>query len=173
MCGLAGWLNWSGRPDATAVERMTTALAHRGPDAAGLHAKGPIALGHRRLSIIDVAVNNNQPLADQDEKLWIVFNGEIYNFRDIRRDLEGHGTRFRTQGDTEVIIEAYRRWGVDCLARFNGMFAFALWDEDRRELFVARDRAGEKPFFFSELTDGRRMAALSSRPSRKLCGGTP
>lgn len=148
MCGIAGWLDWEAPVEAQLVRRITDALAHRGPDAAGVKQLGPLVLGHRRLSIIDTATTNDQPLSDTTGDYWIVFNGEIYNFLELRRELESHGSKFKTQGDTEVILEAYKRWGVECLSKLNGMFSFAIWDILKQRLFLARDRMGEKPLFY-------------------------
>jgi asparagine synthase (glutamine-hydrolysing) len=145
---------------------MTDRLAHRGPDASGVEELGPVVLGHRRLSVIDVSEANNQPLFDVAHTVAIAFNGEIYNFREIRAELERSGARFRTQGDTEVVVEAYKRWGDDCLLRFNGMFAFALWDIRRQRLLLARDRAGEKPLFYAELPGGGLAFASEPRALR-------
>jgi asparagine synthase (glutamine-hydrolysing) len=133
------------------LEAMRDAMRHRGPDDAGLHwsADGRVALAHRRLSIIDLSPLGHQPMADPSGELWIVFNGEIYNYRELKAELAGLGHRFRSASDTEVILEAYRRWGLECLSRLNGMFAFALYDAPARRLFLARDRAGEKPLFYS------------------------
>jgi asparagine synthase (glutamine-hydrolysing) len=130
-------------------------MQHRGPDGAGewWSADGCVGLGHRRLAIVDLSLRGQQPMHDSAGELTIVFNGEIYNFTDLRQELFEKGHVFRSAGDTEVILAAYREWGVDCLTRLNGMFAFALYDVRQRKLFVARDRAGEKPFFYS-LTDG-------------------
>ncbi|KPP96589.1 XrtA/PEP-CTERM system amidotransferase [Erythrobacter sp. HL-111] len=155
MCGIAGLFHAeTPRPvDPVRVERMCDALAHRGPDGAGVWTGPGVGLGHRRLSVIDLA-GSPQPMHSADGRCVIVFNGEIYNFRDLRRELEGEGARFRTTGDTEVILAAYRRWGVDCLERLDGMFAFALYDLDRRALFLARDRFGVKPLFLAPLSDG-------------------
>jgi len=133
---------------------MNDRLVHRGPDAEGIVTRGPATLASRRLSIIDVSDAANQPMSDHTGHFWIVFNGEIYNFLELRKELATHGSRFQTQSDTEVILEAYKRWDVDCLQRLNGMFAFALWDEDRQRLFLARDRAGEKPLYYQWLPDG-------------------
>jgi len=152
MCGICGWLSWEREPDATVVRAMTDTLVHRGPDAGGVKALGPVVLGHRRLSIIDLAATNDQPLADHEGRAWIAFNGEIYNFKRVRRELEALGHRFRTQGDTEVILEAWKRWGVACLERLEGMFAFALWDVAEQTLLLARDRLGEKPLFWAEIS---------------------
>ena len=154
MCGIVGWLSSSHTIDARILRAMTDALAHRGPDAAGLHINGRIGLGHRRLSVIDTAETANQPMHDGDGACVLVFNGEIYNFRELRADLERHGHRFRTRSDTEVILEAYKRHGAACVERFNGMFAFALWDTRQQRLFLARDRAGEKPLFYAQTPAG-------------------
>ncbi len=154
MCGICGKLSWTEPPDRGVVERMTAKLAHRGPDAQGFLFRGPIAFGHRRLSVIEPSAASDQPMADVDERCWIIFNGEIYNFREVRRELEGLGARFRTGSDTEVILEAYKRWGIAGLERLNGMFAFALWDEPARRLLLARDRLGKKPLFYAPLADG-------------------
>jgi asparagine synthase (glutamine-hydrolysing) len=166
MCGIAGALAWRSAPDREVVRRMTCALAHRGPDGDGLYADGPIALGHRRLAVIDPSDAGLQPMADGGHRCWIVFNGEIYNFRELRRELEADGSRFRTRTDTEVILEAYKRWDVDCLARLNGMFAFALWDAARERLWLVRDRAGEKPLFYQLTPDG--LVFASDLPALSL-----
>jgi asparagine synthase (glutamine-hydrolysing) len=148
MCGIAGWLDWESPVNPQLVQKITDALSHRGPDASGVKELGPIVLGHRRLSIIDTASTNDQPLSDTSNDYWIVFNGEIYNYLELRRQLESHGSKFRTQGDTEVILEAYKHWGAECLGRLNGMFSFALWDARTQRLLIARDRLGEKPLFY-------------------------
>jgi len=155
MCGIAGIFHAeTPKPvDPARVERMCDALAHRGPDGAGVWTDHGVGLGHRRLSIIDLA-GSPQPMHSADGRAVIVFNGEIYNFRELRRELEQAGFAFRTAGDTEVILAAYQRWGPDCLARLDGMFAFALFDRDRRQLFLARDRFGVKPLFCAHLSDG-------------------
>jgi len=151
MCGICGWLSWERTPDPAIVRAMTDSLVHRGPDAGGVKALGPVVLGHRRLSIIDLAASNDQPLADHEDRAWIAFNGEIYNFKRVRSELEGLGHRFRTHGDTEVILEAWKRWGPACVERLEGMFAFALWDVREQSLLLARDRLGEKPLFWAEI----------------------
>ena len=132
---------------------MCDAIAHRGPDGSGVWTAPGVGLGHRRLSIIDLA-GSPQPMVSADERAVIVFNGEIYNFRELRRELEGFGARFRTEGDTEVILAAYQQWGEDCPAHLNGMFAFAIYDRAERTLFLARDRLGVKPLFYTQLSDG-------------------
>ncbi len=155
MCGIAGIFHGpTSKPiDPRRVERMCDALVHRGPDGAGVWTDHGIGLGHRRLSIIDLE-GSPQPMHSADKRAVIVFNGEIYNYRELRRELEGEGVRFNTGGDTEVILAAYQRWGINCLERLNGMFAFALWDIEKRELLLARDRLGVKPLFLAELSDG-------------------
>lgn len=155
MCGIAGIFHCGTmKPvDPARVEVMCDAIAHRGPDGYGVwHAPG-VALGHRRLSIIDIA-GSPQPMHSADGRAVIVFNGEIYNFRELRRELEGLGATFRTDGDTEVILAAWQQWGTDCLSRLNGMFAFALYDRAQRTLLLARDRVGVKPLFMAHLADG-------------------
>ena len=155
MCGIAGIFHY-GTPkpvDPLRVERMCDALVHRGPDGAGVWTDAGIGLGHRRLSVIDLE-GSPQPMPSADGRAMLVFNGEIYNYRELRRELEGQGARFRTDGDSEVILAAWQRWGVDCLERLNGMFAFAIYDLDRKELFLARDRLGVKPLFMAPLSDG-------------------
>lgn len=144
------------REGAASRERLEAAMEavrHRGPDEAGVHCDGSIGLGHRRLSIIDVS-EGQQPMADARGTVWITYNGEIYNFAAIRQELEGAGVRFRTHSDTEVLLEAYRAKGRACLEDFRGMFAFALWDTTRRELFLARDRLGVKPLYTAETPTG-------------------
>ena len=144
MCGICGYVG-AGKPST--LEAMSALLAHRGPDAAGIYTGETVGLAHRRLSIIDLA-SGQQPMNDEDGNV-LVFNGEIYNFQEIRRELETFGHRFVTRSDTEVLLRAYRQWGRECLQRLRGMFAFALWDAGRRELFVARDRVGIKPLYYA------------------------
>jgi asparagine synthase (glutamine-hydrolysing) len=149
VCGICGRLELEpGRPAvAEPVGWMAGRLAHRGPDDATLWHEGPVALGHRRLSIIDID-GGRQPISNEAEDVQVVFNGEIYNFRELGTELRGKGHRFRTRSDTEVIVHAYEEWGTDLLPRLDGMFAFALWDRTRQRLFLARDRLGIKPLFF-------------------------
>jgi asparagine synthase (glutamine-hydrolysing) len=150
MCGICGMvaLDHEGRADARLVQAMADSIRHRGPDDEGLYAGGQAALGHRRLSIIDLA-GGKQPIGNEDGTVWIVFNGEIYNFRELRRDLEGKGHRFQTHSDTEVIVHLYEQYGPDAVSRLQGMFAFAIWDERARTLFLARDRVGIKPLYYT------------------------
>ncbi|KLE35420.1 XrtA/PEP-CTERM system amidotransferase [Aurantiacibacter luteus] len=155
MCGIAGLFHTGTiKPvDPARVQRMCDVLAHRGPDGSGVWSAPGVGLGHRRLSIIDLA-GSPQPMHSGDGRCTIVFNGEIYNFRELRRELEESGAQFRTDGDTEVILAAWERWGEDCVSHLNGMFAFALYDRRDRTLFLARDRLGVKPLFLAELSDG-------------------
>lgn len=153
MCGIAGLCDLSGRPaSAVRVREMCDLIAHRGPDDSGVWASGPTALGHRRLSIIDVSPRGRNPMANEDESVWLVFNGEIYNHRDLRRTLDREH-RFRSETDSEVLLHLYEERGIECLADLNGMFAFALWDAPRRRLVLARDRFGVKPLYYTRLGD--------------------
>ena len=157
MCGIVGRLNFDGSPvDVAELSAARDKLSNRGPDGAGTWAEYSVGLAHRRLSILDLSDRGAQPMRSADGSLVITYNGEIYNFRDVREQLLAVGHRFATQTDTEVILAAYREWGMDCLQRFNGMFAFGLWDADRRSLFLARDRIGVKPLYYS--LDRRRVA---------------
>jgi asparagine synthase (glutamine-hydrolysing) len=138
---------------------MTDAIAHRGPDGEGHLVTGPVALGHRRLSIIDLSAAADQPLANEDQTVHVIYNGEIYNFREIRSELEARGHRFASQTDSEVIVHGYEEWGTECLARFNGMFAFALWDSRLQRLWLVRDRIGVKPLFYAVSPDAIRFGS--------------
>lgn len=150
MCGIAGIFNLDGRPVAqTHLRRMTDAIAHRGPDGEGFFADSFIGMGHRRLSILDLSPSGHQPMMEASGRFIIVYNGEVYNFQELRIELEAKGHRFRSRTDTEVVLGAYAEWGADCLNRFNGMFAFAIWDKRDNELFLARDRYGIKPLYYS------------------------
>jgi asparagine synthase (glutamine-hydrolysing) len=149
MCGIAGRVNHSAPVDRAEIFRMTELLAHRGPDDHGYHLRTRVGLGHRRLSIIDLA-GGRQPLANEDDTVWIVFNGEIYNHVALRRELLARGHRFRTHSDTEAIVHAYEEWGADCAKRLRGMFAFAIWDERQQRLTLVRDRMGIKPLYYAQ-----------------------
>jgi asparagine synthase (glutamine-hydrolysing) len=168
MCGIAGYIfrDRDARVDPAVIKTMTDALAHRGPDGEGDWIAGPVGLGHRRLAIIDLATGA-QPMANEDETLWIVCNGEIYNYVELRRDLVRHHT-FRTQSDTEVILHLYEELGERCLERLNGMFAFAIWDDRRQRLFLARDRLGIKPLYW---TLAPRHLAFASEIKALLAAG--
>jgi asparagine synthase (glutamine-hydrolysing) len=148
MCGICGKLHFDRQStDEESLSRMMAAMRHRGPDGAGIFRSGPIGLGHVRLSIIDLEYGA-QPIANEDGSVWIVFNGEIYNYQDLRRALSAAGHVFRTQSDTEVIVHLYEEHGPDCVAQLRGMFAFAIWDAPRQRLLLARDRVGIKPLYF-------------------------
>ncbi|MGQ9687995.1 MAG: asparagine synthase (glutamine-hydrolyzing) [Desulfobaccales bacterium] len=155
MCGFCGVLNFDKEPPVSQEElaTMTATLRHRGPDDLGYFFSGPIALGHRRLSIIDLATGH-QPLSNEDGSIWIAYNGELYNYQEMRADLEKAGHRFATRSDTEVVVHAYEEYGPKCLKAMNGMFAFALWDGPRRRLLLARDRVGIKPLYYARLPRG-------------------
>jgi asparagine synthase (glutamine-hydrolysing) len=184
MCGIAGVARWDGRPiERSLLKRMADTLVHRGPDEEGLYRNraaarnefapnadshgAAIGLAHRRLSIIDLSTGQ-QPLSNEDGTVWIVFNGEIYGYQPLRRELMQLGHRFRTNCDTEVIVHAYEQWGTDCLRHLNGMFAFAIWDEPRQQLFMARDRLGKKPLFYcampNEFVFGSELKAILAHP---------
>lgn len=148
MCGISGTINLDGRPASEAeLSAMNLAQAHRGPDGEGVWTSGAVGLAHRRLSIIDVG-GGAQPLSNEDGSVWITFNGEIYNFKELRAELEGKGHVFKTQTDTEAIVHLYEEAGAACVGRLNGMFAFAIFDVKRRSLLLARDRAGKKPLLY-------------------------
>ena len=164
MCGVAGILNLDGQPcDRDDLTRFTDSLYHRGPDGAGVHVDGPLGLGHRRLAILDLSEAGHQPMACLGRRYWITYNGEVYNFLELRRELEAEGHAFVSETDTEVIVAAYHRWGSECVHRFNGMWAFAIWDTERRELFLSRDRFGVKPLRY--LSEPRRFAFASETKS--------
>src|SRR5712692_11205731 len=150
MCGIVGHFACDGHLRSVDLfRRLVATLAHRGPDGAAWWADGPFFFGHRRLAIIDLS-QGKQPMATDDGALVVTFNGEIYNYLELRRELQAHGHVFHTQSDTEVLLHGYRQWGRDMPARLKGMFAFALADRGRRQLFLARDRFGEKPLFYVE-----------------------
>ena len=147
MCGITGILNHQGQVHRDQIEIMTSSLSHRGPDGEGLWIKGNVALGHRRLAIIDLATGQ-QPLCNEDQTVWVTFNGEIYNYLDLRKELIQKGHRFKTQSDTEVIVHAYEEWGDRCVEKFRGMFAFGIVDLNNKNLFLARDHLGIKPLYY-------------------------
>ncbi|CDF85432.1 asparagine synthase [Pseudomonas knackmussii B13] len=170
MCGIAGELRFDNQPaDLAAVERITHHLSPRGPDAWGFHSQGPIAFGHRRLKIMDLAERSAQPMVDADLGLSLVFNGALYNYPELRRELEALGYRFFSSGDTEVLLKGYHAWGKDLLPRLNGMFAFAIWERDAQRLFIARDRLGIKPLYLTR--DAKRLRFASSLPALLQGGG--
>ncbi len=168
MCGISGFLSLADqRADAEIVRRMTAMLRHRGPDDEGFYVSGPVALGHRRLRIIDLETGQ-QPIANETGTVQVILNGEIYNFAEVRTLLLKKGHRFKTRSDTEVIVHAYEEFGEECVAHFNGMFSFALWDEERETLFLARDRMAKNP-----CTIRSNPAGSSSVPNSGRCSNTP
>lgn len=169
MCGLSGEINFDGKPaDAGALQRMTEALAPRGPDGAGIVLRGPVGLGHRRLKIIDLSEKAQQPMIDADLGITLAFNGCIYNYPELREELIGLGYRFFSHGDTEVIIKAWHAWGDRCVDRFKGMFAFVLHERDSGRLVIARDRFGIKPLYLAE--KGKRLRFASTLPALLAAG---
>lgn len=161
MCGIVGFINFNGHPRVEArarIKRMADSIIHRGPDEEGFYVDDHVAFGHRRLSIIDLS-SGQQPMSALNGQVQIVFNGEIYNFQEIRAKLEARGHRFRTHCDTEVILNGYLEWGEHCIERLNGMFAFAIWDARNRRLVLARDRVGKKPLYY--VRKGTRIAFAS------------
>jgi asparagine synthase (glutamine-hydrolysing) len=174
MCGISGF--YSALSDTTvALEQVTRSvarLAHRGPDDSGVeivNAGGPqVVFGHRRLSILDLSMAGHQPMRDPVSGNWIVFNGEIYNFRNLRLELEAKGHRFVSQCDTEVILKGYSEWNVGCWRRLRGIFAFGLWDAKYKELYLVRDHLGVKPLYFARTEQG---LAFASEVRAILAGG--
>jgi asparagine synthase (glutamine-hydrolysing) len=169
MCGICGIFDLSGKPiDRALLAKMNSVIRHRGPDGEGELVDNEVGLGHRRLSIIDVG-GGAQPIGNEDGKIQIVFNGEIYNFIELHDELVKLGHQFKTRSDTEVIVHAYEQWGSGCVKRFNGMFAFAIWDARRRELFLARDHLGIKPLYYlqlgSQLLFGSEIKTLLQHPA--------
>ncbi|MGZ4062929.1 MAG: asparagine synthetase B family protein, partial [Bacteroidia bacterium] len=150
MCGIAGIFHFDGQrsADPARLKRMTDCIAYRGPDAEGFYTEKQIGLGHRRLSIIDLS-GGAQPMYNDDSSIVIVLNGEIYNYIELREELKTKGYHFKTTSDTEVVIRAYEEWGVQCQDKFNGMWAFAIWDSKQQQLFISRDRIGEKPLHYA------------------------
>jgi len=163
MCGIAGAIGQLDMVTKQLVESMVCALAHRGPDDNGSHivhdGETAVGLGNTRLAILDLSSAGHQPMVDQDTSNWITYNGEVFNFGDIRRDLESMGVRFHSDTDTEVVLKAYARLGPACVERFRGMFAFAIWDNERRELFLCRDRLGLKPLYYTQARGGLLFAS--------------
>ncbi|MBL8092434.1 MAG: asparagine synthetase B, partial [Anaerolineales bacterium] len=160
MCGISGLFDTRGKQDYSRdlISRINDIQLHRGPDEAGIHLEPGLALGHRRLSIIDLATGQ-QPLVNEDGSVCVVFNGEIYNFVELKKELESLGYAFKTESDTEVILAAYDKWGEDFQFKLNGMWALAIWDGHERKMFVSRDRFGVKPMIY--LFDGKRFAFAS------------
>ena len=172
MCGITGIYGFDERCEIpkSLIQKMANTMVHRGPDDFGYYLNENVALGHRRLSIIDLKTGK-QPMSDKNGDIWIVFNGEIYNFRELRKDLERKGYTFKTQSDTEVIIYCYEEYGLNCLKRFNGMFAFAIYDKIKKRLFLARDRLGIKPLYYTvtnkEIVFASEIKAILKHPNVK------
>lgn len=152
MCGIVGIVENKKQIDESILRKMRDTLSHRGPDDSGIwtNSNKTIGLAHRRLSILDLSQTGHQPMSDERGDVWITYNGETYNFIEIKKELETKGYRFRSSTDTEVILYAYKEWGVECVNKFNGMFAFGIYDKRKKQLFMARDRAGKKPFYYAE-----------------------
>jgi asparagine synthase (glutamine-hydrolysing) len=170
VCGITGVFNLNGEPVSPVVLRkMTDAIAHRGPDGEGFYIDSFVGLGNRRLAIIDLSPAGHQPMVTRDGRYALVYNGEIYNFQELRAELEALGYQFHSRTDTEVVLHAYAEWGEGSLERFNGMFAFAIWDKERQELFLARDRFGVKPLYYtlqgSSLLFGSEVKAILAHPT--------
>lgn len=170
MCGIAGILNLDGAPASpVTLQAMTDVIAHRGPNGEGHWVQGPIGLGHRRLAIIDLSPAGHQPMQTADGRFIILYNGEVYNFREIRAELETKGYQFHSQTDSEVVLNAFSEWGTECLSRFNGMFAFAIWDVKEQSLFLARDRYGIKPLYWAKFGNailfGSEVKAILAHPA--------
>src|SRR6266478_9439754 len=172
MCGIAGQYNFQRREpvERTTLVRMARSIAHRGPDDEGYFIAGPVGLGFRRLSIIDLA-GGHQPMSDAEETVWIIFNGEIYNYRELRAELRSKGHQFRTNSDTEVIIHGYKEWGTDVFNHLNGMFGLAIWDVNKKRLVVARDAMGIKLIYYKidsgSLTFGSEIRAILAAEDSK------
>ncbi len=172
MCGITGLFNFSGSAASDdVIKSMTDAIKHRGPDGEGFFREGNMALGHRRLSIIDLSEKGSQPMKDENASVIIAYNGEVYNFKDIRKELKEKGYDFRSETDTEVVLYAYKEWGISCIRRFNGMFAFALWDRKNKKGYLARDRYGIKPLYYykdgEKLVFGSEIKAILKHPEIK------
>src|SRR5437588_1338252 len=170
MCGICGKLNFepAAKVSPSLIKSMADRISHRGPDDEGYFVSGPVGLGFRRLSIIDLA-GGHQPMSDADEKVWVILNGEIYNFKELRAELEEKGHRFRTNSDTEVIVHGYKEWGADVFNHLNGMFGLAIWDVARQRLVVARDAMGIKLVYYravnGQLSFGSEIRAVLAADS--------
>ena len=162
MCGIAGIVDLNGRPvEKMNIKRMTDAIKHRGPDGEGQWTQDNVGLGHRRLAIIDLTEAASQPMFSSDGRFVIIYNGELYNYRELRKRLQNLGHQFQTNSDTEVLMAALITWQEAALKEFNGMFAFALYDSIQGKLFIARDRTGEKPLFYSIQNDGIYFSSMN------------
>jgi asparagine synthase (glutamine-hydrolysing) len=164
MCGITGFIGFE---DKTILKRMCDIIHHRGPNDRGIYSDNNVSLGSLRLSIIDLA-SGHQPIHNEDESVWITYNGEIYNYLVLKKELETLGHRFYTDTDTEVIVHAYEEYGEKCVEKLRGMFAFALWDSDKKQVLLARDRMGIKPLYY--YFDGERLIFASEIKPILLCG---
>jgi asparagine synthase (glutamine-hydrolysing) len=174
MCGIAGIFSYKGVADPKTLGRMSDALAHRGPDGSGVYTGNNIAVAHRRLSIIDLSEAAAQPISNEDDSLVLVFNGEIYNYRELREELTSIGHKFKSVTDSEVILHSYEEWGKDCLKRFNGMWAFVILDLNNNRMFCSRDRFGIKPFYYMETPEAFYFASeIKAFHEAGLCCGSP
>lgn len=173
MCGICGQYNYGKDDpiDPMIIQRMMDSISHRGPDDSGMHIAGPVGLGFRRLSILDLSSAGHQPMSDPAKSVWVIFNGEIYNFRELRKELEEKGHVFASNADTEVIVHGYKQWGDAVLERFNGMFGLAIWDASKKRLLLARDPMGIKPLYFA-LIGGSLVFGSEIRPIRAALSGT-
>ena len=174
MCGVTGFINYDGSPaSAVILKKMTDAIAHRGPDGEGQWVEGNVGIGHRRLAILDLSPAGHQPMVSADHRWVLSYNGEVYNYRELRADLEAEGVWFRSQTDTEVVLYALSTWGTDAFLKFNGMFALALWDRKEQSLLLARDRYGIKPLYYARQGNifafGSEQKAITAQPGfRKI-----
>src|SRR4029450_223443 len=172
MCGIAGQFNFHRREpvERETIVRMARSIAHRGPDDEGFFIAGPVGLGFCRLSIIDLA-GGHQPMSDTEETVWVIFNGEIYNYRELRRELQGKGHQFKTNSDTEGIVHGYKEWGTQVFDRLNGMFGLAIWDVPNQRLVVARDAMGIKLVYYKiddgQITSGSEIRAIAATANAK------
>src|SRR6516165_3425513 len=158
MCGIAGFLLREGKAHPESVKAMTDLIRHRGPDDEGFYTDGPCGIGMRRLSIIDLSTGH-QPMTNEDGSVWVVFNGEIYNYRELRHELIGRGHRFTTNSDTETLVHLYEDQGAAGLERLRGMFAYAIWDSRQQKIVLARDRFGKKPLYYANTPSGLYFAS--------------
>src|SRR3954463_16759896 len=169
MCGLCGEIVFGGSASRVILQQLLSLLVDRGPDGCGIFLQNSVGLGHRRLSILDLASTSQQPMTDPELGFAVAFNGCIYNYRELRRELIAKGYRFFSSGDTEVILKAYAAWGPRCIERFLGMFAFAVWERDSGRVVLARDRLGIKPLYYANTAHGLRFA--STLPALLAAGG--
>jgi asparagine synthase (glutamine-hydrolysing) len=164
MCGITGILDWKRFPQTNDIQQAVEQMRPRGPDHQAVLTDGAIAFGHTRLAVIDLNPQSNQPMRDAEGGCLLVFNGEIYNYRELRRELEALGARFRTDSDTEVILKAYNAWSTNFITRLNGMFAFALWDPRKETLLLARDRLGDRTGIWRNISAPSKTTGMRTKP---------